>query len=220
MVSRKFWLSMGLVCLLLVSSVPGKAFAQDDFTMPADGASGASGASGGEAASGAKPDDTPANPEEAPGAPPADSGGGGGADAGGDGGAKIPANLEEPEHVEMLAANHKFNPGKPSKDPFRPLVEKKVVLPPVAPPPTSAGKPSAPPPPPPPKPIQLFVSGICGNDADRLAMITFENKTYTVQKDQVVEGKFKVVDILNDRVVVYSNKEQMRRTFPIGGGKD
>ena len=51
-------------------------------------------------------------------------------------------------------------------------------------------------------------------------MIVFENKNYTIQKDQVVDGKFKVVDILTDKLIIYSNKEQMRRTFPIGGGKE
>jgi len=80
--------------------------------------------------------------------------------------------------------------------------------------------PPKPPPPPPPKPIQLFVQGVCGNENERLAMIVFENKNYTIQKDQVVDGKFKVVDILTDKLIIYSNKEQMRRTFPIGGGKE
>ena len=31
------------------------------------------------------------------------------------------------------------------------------------------------------------------------------------------EGKFKVVDIYSDRIVVYSNAEQRRYTFKIGG---
>ena len=41
-----------------------------------------------------------------------------------------------------------------------------------------------------------------------------------MKKDDEVNGKFKLVDILPDKVVVYSIKEQMRRTFPIGGGKE
>ena len=79
--------------------------------------------------------------------------------------------------------------------------------------------PMAAPPPPPPPPLKLSVQGIVGNDGERLAMIIFENEMKTVKKDEDVKGKFKVVDILPDKVVVYSNKEQMRRTFPIGGGK-
>jgi len=130
-----------------------------------------------------------------------------------------PANLDESEQVEVLSGSHKFTPGNESKDPFKPLVVKKVILPPA---PTPISKPSGrsgPPLPPPPKPIQLFVSGVCGNENERLAMIMFENKPYVVSKDMVVDGKFKIVDILPDRLVIYSNKEQMRRTFPIGGGK-
>lgn len=133
----------------------------------------------------------------------------------------ISATADEVETVEILANKFKFSPPKESKDPFKPLIVKKVILPP--PPPPSAQKPSGPPtppPPPPPKPIHIFVSGICGNDNERLAMIKFENKDYIVTKDMVVDGKFKVIDILPDRVIIYSNKEQMRRTFTIGGGKD
>jgi len=165
-----------------------------------------------------------ASPTEAPGAPSAEAPAGNiGAEASGGGTSPggITPGVEEPEQIEMLAANHKFTPSNPSKDPFKPLVEKKVVLPPPPPPSSMQKSSSAPPPPPPPKPIQLVVTGICGNDNDRLALITFEGKPYTVQKDQVIDGKFKVVDVMTDRLVIYSNKEQMRRTFPIGtGGKE
>lgn len=106
---------------------------------------------------------------------------------------------------------------KPKKDPFRPIVEKKVVLPPVRKvqevKPVEKQKPAAPP----VKPIKLFVSGIVGNEGSRLAIVKFENEELTLTKDQIVEGKFKVVDIYADRVVVYSNKEQRRHTFKIGG---
>ncbi|HEY9070341.1 MAG TPA: hypothetical protein VIV61_08775, partial [Candidatus Ozemobacteraceae bacterium] len=163
--------------------------------------------------------ETPANPEEAPGAPPAEAATGNiGAEGAGDAANAAAPAVDEPEQIEMLAANHKFTPSNPSKDPFKPLVEKKVVLPPPPPPSSIPKSSSAPPPPPPPKPIQLVVTGVCGNDNERLALITFEGKPYTVQKDQVIDGKFKVVDVMSDRLVIYSNKEQMRRTFPIGGG--
>ncbi len=107
---------------------------------------------------------------------------------------------------------------KPTKDPFKPLIEKEApqmairkvqeVKPVEAP-----KKPA----PPPVKPIKLFVSGIVGNEGSRLAIVKFENEELTIAKDQIVEGKFKVVDIYADRVVVYSNKEQRRHTFKIGG---
>ena len=106
---------------------------------------------------------------------------------------------------------------KAKKDPFRPIVEKKVVLPPVRKvqevKPVEKQKPAAPP----VKPIKIFVSGIVGNEGSRLAYVKFENEELVLSKDQIVEGKFKVVDIYQDRVVVYSNKEQRRHTFKIGG---
>lgn len=106
---------------------------------------------------------------------------------------------------------------KVKKDPFRPIVEKKVVLPPVRKvqevKPVEKQKPAAPP----VKPIKIFVSGIVGNEGSRLAYVKFENEELVLSKDQIVEGKFKVVDIYQDRVVVYSNKEQRRHTFKIGG---
>ena len=37
----------------------------------------------------------------------------------------------------------------------------------------------------------------------------------TVREDQIVEGKFKVIDIFSDRIVVYSNREQRRHTYKI-----
>ncbi len=103
-------------------------------------------------------------------------------------------------------------------DPFRPVIRKEVnqivkqqVVKPVE------TKKNTPPPPPPPKPIKIFVKGIVGNEGSRLAIVEFEKEEMTITKDQIVEGKFKVVDIYADRVVVYSNKEQRRHTFKIGG---
>ena len=124
--------------------------------------------------------------------------------------------MSEQEQVEASLANTLLPP-KTRKDPFRPIVEKKVVLPPVRP--VSAGCQAADtkPAPPPVKPIRLFVTGIVGNEGQRLAVVKLGNDELTLVKDQIVEGKFKVVDILNDRVVIYSNKEQRRHTFKIGG---
>jgi hypothetical protein len=128
----------------------------------------------------------------------------------------------EQEYMESLISQSSnprvpFMPRIPDKDPFKAIVEKKVIAPPTrvqrpvnVP---KVQKPAAPV----VQPIKVFVSGIVGNEGDRLAIIKFENNEHTVTKDQIVEGKFKVVDIQNDRIVVYSNKEQRRHTFKIGG---
>lgn len=135
--------------------------------------------------------------------------------------APVASNASEEDQAEALSEKFPFKFDK-EKDPFRPIIEKKVAaLPPPPTRPTSgpgSGKPSAPPPPPPPPPIKISVMGVVGNDSERLAMINFENEIMTVKKDQDVKGKFKVVEILTDKLVVYSNKEQMRRTFPVGPG--
>ncbi len=130
---------------------------------------------------------------------------------------RIDPSLSEKDQIDLLAKETEFNPENRKKDPFKPLVVKKVVLPPVR-----RVKPRTTPktfkrPKPVVKPIKLFVSGIVGNEGSRLAIVKFENKEHTITKDQVVAGKFKVVDIFSDRVVVYSNKEQRRHTFRIGG---
>ncbi len=125
--------------------------------------------------------------------------------------------LSEQEQVDALINKYTFATENPKKDPFRPIVEKKVVLPPVRPVQPVSRPQDSKPAPPPVKPIRLFVTGIVGNEGQRLAVIKFENEEMTVTKDQIVEGKFKVVDVLSDRIVVYSNKEQRRHTFKIGG---
>jgi hypothetical protein len=133
----------------------------------------------------------------------------------------IAPGMDEPEQIDHLANRFKFKPIRASKDPFKPLVQKPMAQIPVIDTRVKQNTgPVPPPPPPPPPPIQISVQGIVGNDSERLALILFENKPYTVQRDTVVDGKFKVVEILPDRLVVYSNREQMRRTFNMAPGKD
>lgn len=133
------------------------------------------------------------------------------------------------KEVHLRATNKKvyvplwFNEESPkdSPDPFRPKIEKEVVLPPPRPPRDNGG--IVTPPPEPPKkvipPLKVFVKGIVGNEGVRYAVIVFDNEERTIVKDQIVEGKFKVVDIYSDRIVVYSNAEQRRYTFKIGEGE-
>lgn len=127
------------------------------------------------------------------------------------------SKMNEGEQIDSLMGRFTFATENPKKDPFRPIVEKKVVLPPVRTVQAVSRPQDAKPAAPPVKPIRLFVTGIVGNEGQRLAVVKFENNEYTISKDQIIEGKFKVVDVLSDRVVVYSNKEQRRHTFKIGG---
>ena len=114
--------------------------------------------------------------------------------------------------------NDKVNKPEDNPDPFRPVIKKEVVVP----------KPSndkivvqpRPEPRPQPKvipPLKIYVKGIVGNEDGRYAVIDFEKEERTIVKDQIVDGKFKVIDIYSDRIVVYSNAEQKRYTFKIGG---
>lgn len=65
-------------------------------------------------------------------------------------------------------------------------------------------------------PLKIIVKNIEGNNEDDYyAVIEFEGEEMTVRKDQIVEGKFKVIDIFSDRIVVYSNREQRRHTYKI-----
>jgi hypothetical protein len=128
---------------------------------------------------------------------------------------------DESIQADQIEGAHPYKLEK-EKDPFKPLIEKpkpilidreKQIRPPT---PTPTPGPTTPP----VVPLKLAVQGIVGNESERLAMILYENQFYVLKKDQDVKGKFKVVDILTDKVVIYSILEQLRRTFPIGGGKE
>ena len=65
-------------------------------------------------------------------------------------------------------------------------------------------------------PLIITVKSIVGEEEnDRYAVIEFEGEELTVRKDQIVKNKFKVVDIFQDRVVVYSRLEQRRHTYKL-----
>ncbi len=217
---------LGIICLAAFLLAAPQLYAQeglDDFsgldelgTQPAGGdAAAPAGEGAAPAAEGAGVSDSTVS--ETP-----DAGLGDGMTAESPAGTDAPAGAEagkmsEQEQVDALINKYTFATENPKKDPFRPIVEKKVVLPPVRPVQPVSRPSDSKPAPPPVKPIRLFVTGIVGNEGQRLAVIKFENEEMTVTKDQIVEGKFKVVDVLSDRIVVYSNKEQRRHTFKIGG---
>ena len=61
----------------------------------------------------------------------------------------------------------------------------------------------------------ILVKSIVGDEGSRSAVIEFEGEEMTVSKDFIFEGKFKVIDIYPDRMVVYSYQEQRRHTYKI-----
>jgi hypothetical protein len=196
---------LGTICLTVFLLAAPQIYAQDDL----DDFGGLDDLGGDSAVeSPATPDAAPAAGRELGDGMVAESPAGAAADT---------SKMSETEQIDALISKFTFATENPKKDPFRPIVEKKVVLPPVRTVQPVARPQDTKPAPPPVKPIRLFVTGIVGNEGQRLAVVKFENNEYTITKDQIVEGKFKVVDILSDRVVVYSNKEQRRHTFKIGG---
>ncbi len=68
--------------------------------------------------------------------------------------------------------------------------------------------------------LKVIVKSIAGNEEDRYAVVEFEGEEITIRKDQIVKGKFKVVNIYPDRVVVFSRSEQRRHTYKITEEKE
>lgn len=119
----------------------------------------------------------------------------------------------ESEIINQLSENFSFNSEVANHDPFKPVITRKVI---------ELAKIERQPEPAPVKeiekplpPLQLKVTGICGNEGIREAIVQFENDEHVVKTGQVVNGKFKVVDIDSTRVVVYSIKEARRATFAL-----
>lgn len=129
----------------------------------------------------------------------------------------LDSSLTEAEQVNVLVKNSSFKPMK-NKDPFEQIIKKQlpIMQPPAITPKHKAAEIAIPP----VKPIQIFVSGIVGNDSERLALVKFENELHILEQGNMVKGKFRVMEILRDRVVVFSEKEQMRRTFPMEEAKN
>lgn len=129
-------------------------------------------------------------------------------------------NIKGKEKLVPIYYNPAAKKAEENPDPFRPIIRKEIAAPPTPVVKVSPTKPkTAPTAPAQPKidPIQIKVKGIVGNEGNRLAIVDVQKgeSDLTLNKDQIVDGKFKVVDILSDRVVVYSNKEQRRYTFKI-----
>lgn len=120
----------------------------------------------------------------------------------------------ESDTISQLAGEFTFTGEVANHDPFKPVIVKKVIEPiqidrtRLVPPPVKQKKEVIP-------PLKLKVTGICGNDGIRQAIIQFENDEYIVENGQVIDGKFKVVDVTSDKLVVYSIREERRTSFPI-----
>lgn len=113
--------------------------------------------------------------------------------------------------IDQLCQDFAFTGEVANHDPFKPVITKKVIeLVKIERQPESTTpkevKKAIP-------PLKLTVTGICGNDVVREAIVKFENDEHVVKPGQVVNGKFKVVDIDNGKVVVYSIGEARRATF-------
>lgn len=122
-------------------------------------------------------------------------------------------DIKESALINQIYSNINFEM-QTAKDPFKPVVQ---PLPPAPPRirerqpvivETVESKPVI-------QPLELSVRGIVGNEARRLAAIRYNNVDMLVEPQQEVLNMFKVVEIHQDRLVVYSNEEQRRRTFAI-----
>ena len=121
----------------------------------------------------------------------------------------------ESDTISQLASEFAFTGEVANHDPFKPVIVKKVIdlikidrSTKIEPPPVEQKKEVIP-------PLKLKVTGICGNDGLRQAIIQFENDEYIVENGQVIDGKFKVVDVNSDKLVVYSIRESRRATFQL-----
>jgi hypothetical protein len=111
--------------------------------------------------------------------------------------------------------------GKPSLDPFLTLIEKKRKAPPPKkptvfrpPPPTVARIP----------PLVVKMSTVISSGEEHMAVIEYKGQDYVVGKgwdgagEKDFDGRFRVVDVDIDKIVVYDTKAKQRRTIREEGG--
>lgn len=109
-----------------------------------------------------------------------------------------------------------YNPLHPDKDPFFPIVFQKPRK--IARPKTDVGKRDMRPVPEPIVPeIELSILCIVGNAGKRMALIEFQGTPQEMRAGEEVEGNFKIMDIKEDAVEIYSYRTRRRKTFKIGG---
>lgn len=123
---------------------------------------------------------------------------------------------EETFVVKQLARHHSFLSENPGHDPFKPVISKpKVKMPEpieyktdkVAKDEKKVIKVI--------KPLNIKITGICGNDKKRQAVIVYNNKELLVETGNKIDNSFKIIEISAQHVVVYSITETRRRVFKI-----
>jgi len=125
----------------------------------------------------------------------------------------------ESDEADTIASASNYKLENQKKDPFKAVIQPKPKQEPdltkrldvkIIPSATVKIEPPIP-------PLQIQVMGICGNDQGRWVLAIFENQPRVLAPDMVVEGKFKVMEILADRLVVFSFRDNLRHAFKIGG---
>jgi len=62
---------------------------------------------------------------------------------------------------------------------------------------------------------KLVVQGIVGNEELRVAVAALNGKIILLRAGGTINGRFKILEILPDRVVIYFIAEQVRRTLTL-----
>lgn len=125
------------------------------------------------------------------------------------------SNINEVETITLLAEQNTFMTDQPGHDPFKPIITKKEIKLTRVELPEKFEKVVKDPPVIKIEPLTLKVTGICGNDALRQAVIKHKNEEFTVKSGQTINGIFKIVDITDEKVVVFAIKEARRHSFAL-----
>ena len=122
--------------------------------------------------------------------------------------------INENAVIETITPDTEFAVVAAAKDPFKPLVIKKVITykkpikhkkkSTITKPLTKIIQ-----------PLKLKITGICGNSDKRQVVLQYKNKEYTLDTGEKVKNKFKVMNINDNKITVYSISESRRRTFKL-----
>lgn len=129
--------------------------------------------------------------------------------------ANAASNNSEVDTIALLAEQNAFMIDQPGHDPFKPIISKKEIKSVRTELPKKMEKAAQEPAKIAIEPLMLKVTGICGNDNVREAVINHKNEEFTVKAGQTINGIFKIVDISNEKVVVYAIKEARRHSFTL-----
>lgn len=125
------------------------------------------------------------------------------------------SNITEVDTISLLAEQNTFTTDQPGHDPFKPIITKKEIKLSRVELPEKFEKIVKDPPVITIEPLTLKVTGICGNDTLRQAVINHKNEEFTVKSGQTINGIFKIVDITDEKIVVYAIKEARRHSFTL-----